>query len=143
MKETQHFKQKCASLQNNTGSAFLEEARNASERILRGQTDDEKSAGFQSFNSAGQRSASRGAESIASLSSMAQHARTLVGQFNCVGLNERMGPIVDTEVTTEGMPIRYAGQDPERRDRRSNDAAKKAFVARNNGGGFPTRVVDV
>ena len=110
---------------------------------MRGQTDDEKSAGFQSFNSAGQRSASRGAESIASLSSMAQHARTLVGQFNCVGLNERMGPIVDTEVTTEGMPIRYAGQDPERRDRRSNDAAKKAFVARNNGGGFPTRVVDV
>jgi hypothetical protein len=147
VKQTEHFKQKCATLQSNSGPTLMDEARSVSERILRGQTEDEKSAGFQSINSAGQRSASRGAESIASLSSMAQHARTLVGQFNCVGLNERMGPIVDTEVTNEvrdGRPLRYAaGQDPEWRDRRSNDAAKKAFVARNNGGGFPTRVVDV
>ncbi len=120
----------------------MEEARNVSERLMSPQSEEDKSAGFQSTNSNGQRPL--GAESIASLSSMAQHARTLVGQFNCAGLNERMGPIVDSEIAEvrEERSQRHGGPTPEWRDRRSHDAAKKAFAARNNGG-FATRIVDV
>ena len=146
VKETEQYKQKYVALQNTSGSAFMEEARNGVDRIVRGPTDDEYPVGnYPSLNSNGQRSAPRGAESIASLSSMAQHARTLVGQFNCTGLNERsMGPIHDSEMA-EGRGVlhqQYGGVAAEWRDRRSNDAAKKAFAARNPGG-YSTRVVDV
>jgi hypothetical protein len=96
--------------------------------------DEDGSTGFQSFGSAAQRT-SKGAESIASLSSMAHHARTLVGQFNCTGLNDRMGPILGTEMAEgredgRGSAQRYGDQ--EWRDRRPNadsTAAKKAFAA--------------
>lgn len=111
----------------------MDEARNMSQRLVsHGTTDsEEKSTGLHSLNSNGQRTA-RGAESIASLgSSMAHHARTLVGQFNCTGvMNERMGPILASELA-EG---RDSDSDKEWRDRRANNtldnmAAKKAFAA--------------
>ena len=114
----------------------MDEARNASQQ-LRGNDDE----GLQSSSSNMNTQRPRRAESIASLgSSMAQHARTLVGQFNCAGLNERSGPILDTELMEgrEDGHQRYG--DKEWRDRRPNaDSAKKAFAAvpRNH------RVVDV
>ncbi len=104
----------------------MDEARSVSQQ-LRG--IDEDSAGFHSSNSNVPRT--RGGESIASLgSSMAQHARTLVGQFNCAGLNERSGPVVASEAT-EGREDGYQRHgDTEWRDRRPNaDSAKKAFAA--------------
>lgn len=139
---TKVFKKKYITLQNSSGSAFMEEARNVSESLSRRQ-EEEKTPGLASFSSQQSRQHPRGAESIASLSSMAQHARLLVGQFNCTGLNERnMGPVVDE---SEGREEKSQRQAPEWRDRRSNEAAKKAFAARNNNanGSYPTRIVDV
>lgn len=105
----------------------MEEARSVSQR-LRG-VDEENSTGFYSSNSNGQRT--RGGESIASLgSSMAQHARTLVGQFNCAGLNDRSGPVLATELPEVGEDGHERYGDKEWRDRRPNaDSAKKAFAA--------------
>jgi hypothetical protein len=146
VKETEQYKQKYVALQTTSGPALMEEARNSTDRLVNGTAHDENTASYYpSLNSNGQRSVPRAAESIASLSSMAQHARTLVGQFNCTGLNERsMGPIHDSEMA-EGRGVlhqQYGGVAAEWSDRRSNDAAKKAFAARNPGG-YSTRVVDV
>jgi hypothetical protein len=145
------MKQKASNLKE--GGAYMDEARNTS-LPSRGTGEEDGSTGFQSFNSATQRV--RGAESIASLSnSMAHHARTLVGQFNCTGMNDRMGPILATEMA-EGREDGRSAQrhgDQEWRDRRPNldsAAAKKAFAAQPRNGSktyqnFPQahRVVDV
>ena len=73
-----------------------------SQRLMSQNGDEEggMGAGPASFMSPG-RSGDfpRRAESIASLgSSMAHHARTLVGQFHCASLNERNGNVVATEM---------------------------------------------
>lgn len=80
----------------------MEEARSMSQRLMSQNGEDaEESRPMASFMSPklGDGSLPRRAESIASLgSSMAHHARTLVGQFNCASLNERTDTVLATEL---------------------------------------------
>jgi hypothetical protein len=71
----------------------------------------------------------KGVESVASMgSSLAQHAKTLVGSFACTGNNERTGQVLVSERATE-----------EWRGRRSAAAARDAATGTSNtsGGGMP------
>lgn len=84
----------------------MDEARSMSQRLMAQNGEEEGGGvgGSASFMSPGMPGdLPRRAESIASLgSSMAHHARTLVGQFHCASLNERNGSVVATEMAAEG-----------------------------------------
>lgn len=125
------------------GEGLMEDARNLSQRMgaVSLEEGSASNSGLPSYPR------SRGAaESIASLSSMAQHARLLVGQFNCAGGNLNGGWNTTAATTTNS--------DEGRQDKSSGAAAKRAFAAAHPdrkgsrtgnyyAPGTATRVVDV
>lgn len=111
---SEKYKQKYLNLKENKEAAsFMEEARNMSQRLVSGKSEqeDEHSMSFMSQKSGGDRA--KRAESIASLgSSMAHHARTLVGQFACAGMNEHTGTVLATELAEgNGQTRQYGSRD--------------------------------
>ena len=81
-----------SSSHGDSGSQLMEDARSMSQKMF---SPGENSNRNTSFHSG---SVPRGAQSVASLgSSMAQHAKSLVGNFACAGLNERTDPL-DTSI---------------------------------------------
>jgi hypothetical protein len=80
---------------------YLDQARSFSSRLLDGQTDGDIHT--DTFGSVKSHSSNK-AGSVASLGSgLAQHARTIVStmnsNFNCSNLNERNGPVVQSELS--------------------------------------------
>lgn len=82
----------------NNGEVYMEQARVLSSKWSNERRDaDEDMTMNMTFDSAG--SKNRTAGSVVSIGSgLAQSARQIVGSFNCAGLNERSGPLVESEV---------------------------------------------
>ena len=85
----------------------MEEARSAMAKLPQTMNEDGDTLGSlgasASFRSAANRpEIKKGVESVASMgSSLAQHAKTLVGSFACAGNNERTGQVLVSERATE------------------------------------------
>jgi hypothetical protein len=85
----------------------MEEARSAMAKFPQTMNEDQDTLGSlgasASFRSAANRpEIKKGVESVASMgSSLAQHAKTLVGSFACAGNNERTGQVLVSERATE------------------------------------------
>eukprot|EP00934_Nitzschia_sp_Nitz4_P004382 Nitzschia sp. Nitz4//scaffold390_size11914//8569//10291//NITZ4_009015-RA/size11914-snap-gene-0.13-mRNA-1//1//CDS//3329550189//4372//frame0 len=124
--KTEQFKQKYMSLKQGQGPAtFMADARTNMSRGFSSVEEDDKAGALpRGMGSRG------GAESIASLgSSMAQHARTLVGQFACTTLNDRNGPVLATELAEQGTTAqqRYGHQEWRQRSSARNQGAAPSF----------------
>lgn len=79
--------------------ALMNSARNKWSNDLNKIEDDLNSNDSNSLNNKSTRSGSVSAVSISS--GLAQSARQIVGSFNCTGLNERSGPLVNSELHSQ------------------------------------------
>ena len=81
-----------------SGEVYMEQARTLSSKWTSERRDgDDDMTMNMTFDSSGSRN--RTAGSVVSIGSgLAQSARQIVGSFNCAGLNERSGPLVESEL---------------------------------------------
>jgi hypothetical protein len=121
------YKQKYMTVTNGKETSLMDDARNAVSGFSQGSEDQDgfgsmgTSTSFRSTKSRPE--FQRGVESVASMgSSLAQHAKTLVGSFACTGNNERTGQVLVSERATE-----------EWRGRRSAAAARDTAGTTANG----------
>jgi hypothetical protein len=127
--QAEQFKRKYSAAKDSGGSSIMEDSRTISQRLAARSVEEDGASGYGSYR--GRDSVRRG-ESVASLGSLAQHARTLVGSFACTGINDRTGGVLATEMA-EG---RQDGHNEWRESRRRSNSAP-----RNNGNGksnFPS-----
>lgn len=109
--QTEVYKQKYMTVKDGKETSLMDEARDAMSRLPQRMNKDFESqdglgslgAASASFRSAKARPEfQKGVESVASMgSSLAQHAKTLVGSFACAGNNERTGQVLVSERATE------------------------------------------
>jgi hypothetical protein len=104
------YKQKYMTVKDGKETSLMQDARNAMSRLpqrMNENFEDQDGLGSlgasTSFRSAKSRPEfQKGVESVASMgSSLAQHAKTLVGSFACAGNNERTGQVLVSERATE------------------------------------------
>ncbi|KAL3909836.1 MAG: hypothetical protein SGARI_002401 [Bacillariaceae sp.] len=103
------YKQKYMTVKDGKETSLMEEARSAMAKFPQniGENGDQDTLGSlgasASFRSAVNRpEVKKGVESVASMgSSLAHHAKTLVGSFACAGNNERTGQVLVSERATE------------------------------------------
>jgi hypothetical protein len=123
------YKRKYTTVKNGKETSLMEDARNAMSQNFPQKYNEQYEARdglgslgkSTSFRSANRPEFQKGVESVASMgSSLAQHAKTLVGSFACAGNNERTGQVLVSERATE-----------EWRDRR-NAAREQEMSSSNN-----------
>lgn len=103
--QTEIFKRKYLTVRDGKETSLLEDARNGMATLHRSMNEsgDQNTLGSlgasNSLRSATNRPEfQKGVESVASMgSSLAQHAKTLVGSFACAGSNERTGQVLTSE----------------------------------------------
>ncbi|KAL3907211.1 MAG: hypothetical protein SGILL_008963, partial [Bacillariaceae sp.] len=101
------YRQKFNTVKDGKEMSLMEEARSAMAKLPQTMNEDGDTLGSlgasASFRSAANRpEIKKGVESVASMgSSLAQHAKTLVGSFACAGNNERTGQVLVSERATE------------------------------------------
>ena len=122
-----YYKLKETATHGSSGASYMDDARSMSQRLSANSSDDQFSNahghGGTMNGSASlphsldtnhtRNSSSRqrtGVDSVASsVSGLAQHARTLVGSFACTGLNERMGGVLDEELSEGRQDYNVSG----------------------------------
>jgi hypothetical protein len=104
------YKRKYMTVKDGKETSLMEDARNAMSQSFPQKFNEQyeardglgslgKSTSFRSVN---RPEFQKGVESVASMgSSLAQHAKTLVGSFACAGNNERTGQVLVSERATE------------------------------------------
>ncbi|KAG7363260.1 hypothetical protein IV203_026620 [Nitzschia inconspicua] len=109
-KQAESYKQKYLTAKDGKETSLMDDARNAMSKFPQRMKEEyESQDGLGSLGASGSfRSAKtrpefqKGVESVASMgSSLAHHAKTLVGSFACAGNNERTGQVLVSERATE------------------------------------------